>query len=422
MKRSFLLLCTLALLNVYTHAQSFFPSVFDEPLTGMDLLREENPYILKQVRTSPNAAWVNSKLFVKKRAPNMDYLLLDRTANWVNANWKDEQLTKDSFILDNNNRIAFIFEEAKNVYNGNTYYNKNKYTYSYDNQNRLEKISVQTTNSPTSTNYTDNYVYVLMYTNGVRTSDSIYVVVNDASYVRAYIYNNSGKLITELGIQSGDTVARTDYNYESGLLKSIIASAFSETADAWEIDQTDSFEYNSSNLIVQHTIWSSYTSNNVFGPIVKEKSSYTSNNKLNEIILMHDTNGVWKNSSKIAVSYDNINKATIAYGYAAIDENTWGTEATEKYIFEEASTGIESVAKAAKVWSIYPNPAANEINIAAAPYATLYVFDVSGKLVLNTEAGNGKVDVSALENGIYTVQLVNASDNTNAVSKLVISK
>lgn len=422
MKRSFLLLCTLTLLNVYTHAQSFFPSVFDEPLTGMDLLREENPFILKQVRINPNAAWVNSKLFVKKRVPNTDYLLLDRTANWVNANWKDEQTTKDSFVLDNNNRITTIFEEVKSIYNNTTYYSKNKYNYSYDNQNRLKKISVQTTNSPTSNNYTDNYVYVLMYTNGARTSDSIYVVANEASYIRAYIYNNSGKLITEFGVQSGDTVARTDYSYESGLLKSIIASEFSETADAWEIDQTDSFEYNSSNLIVQHTIWSSYTSNNVFSPIVKEKYGHTSNNKLNEIILMHDTNGVWKNKSKIVVTYNNTNKATIAYGYIAIDENTWGTEATEKYIFEEVPTSIELVNKTNQALSIYPNPATSEINIAALPNATLYVFDISGKLVLNAEAGNGKVDVSALDNGIYTAQLVNASNNTKAISKLVISK
>ncbi|MES2656086.1 MAG: T9SS type A sorting domain-containing protein [Bacteroidota bacterium] len=421
MKQHFLLLCTLTLLNVYGHAQSFFPSVFDEPLTGLNLLRDENPYILKQLKTS-NPAWTNSKLFVKKRAPNTNYLILDRTANWVSANWKDEQLTKDSFVLDNNNRIATIFEEAKNIYNGTTYYNKNKYFYSYDSENRLGKISVQTASSPTSTNYADNYVYVINYTNGVRTSDSIYVVANEASYVRAYSYNNTGKLITESGIQSGDTVARTDYNYEAGLLKSIIASEFSETADAWEINQTDSFEYNSNNLIVQHTIWSSYTSNSVFSPIVKEKYGYTSNNKLNEIIVLLDTNSVWKNKSKIVVTYDNTNKATIAYGYNAIDENTWGTEATEKYIFDEVTTGVKLIAKPATELNVYPNPAANEINIAALPNSTLYLFDVSGKLVLSTEVGNSKVDVSGLDNGIYTAQLVNALNNTSAVSKIVISK
>lgn len=422
MKQHFLLVCTLALLNVYAQAQSFFPSVFEEPLTGMSLLREENPFILKQARTTTNAAWVNSKLFIKQKATNTDYLALDRTASWVNSNWKDEQLTRDSFILDNNNRIANIFEEGKTLYNGTTYYAKNKYTYHYDSENRLEQISVATTNSPTSTDYVNSYEYFIKYINGKRTRDSIYVVANDANYVRAYVYYGNGKLATEFGIQIGDTVARTDYNYTDGLLQSIISNEYVESADEWVVDQADSFEYNGSGLIVQHIIWSNSTSNNVFSPVLKEKYAYTSAHKLYEIIMMQDSGNVWKNKNRVVITYDNSNKATIGYGYAAVNENTWSTDATEKYIFDEVSTGIKPLVKPSETLTVYPNPAANEINIVALPGATLYLFDVSGKLVLTTEAGNGKIDVSALENGIYTAQLVNVLDNTKAVSKLVISK
>ncbi len=141
MKTKILLILTL--LNLSAFAQSYLPSVFEQPVTGFELLREENPFILQQTRTNANAAWTNAQIFIKRIAPNVNYIGIDKVVSWQDTVWSDVQTTTDSFVLDNNNRIVTCFELAKYNYPGFTYQAKTKYIYTYDQANRLQKIIFQ---------------------------------------------------------------------------------------------------------------------------------------------------------------------------------------------------------------------------------------------------------------------------------------
>jgi len=57
--------------------------------------------------------------------------------------------------------------------------------------------------------------------------------------------------------------------------------------------------------------------------------------------------------------------------------------------------------------NLYPNPAKNTLNVNGAEGADLNIFSLTGQLVLNISGFNEQsIDISELENGIYTVQVV----------------
>lgn len=73
-------------------------------------------------------------------------------------------------------------------------------------------------------------------------------------------------------------------------------------------------------------------------------------------------------------------------------------------------------------FTLSPNPAQNEVlingvdNIAQIPIS---IFDASGRLILSTQSQNGKIDVSELSNGAYTLVL---NDQKGMTKRLVIAK
>lgn len=80
---------------------------------------------------------------------------------------------------------------------------------------------------------------------------------------------------------------------------------------------------------------------------------------------------------------------------------------------------------------IFPNPATSTVNVSysfsATTPAAIRVTDITGRVVLNQDLGRQtpgtqqfSVDVSALNNGIYTIELI--TDQQRAISKLTISK
>lgn len=67
--------------------------------------------------------------------------------------------------------------------------------------------------------------------------------------------------------------------------------------------------------------------------------------------------------------------------------------------------------KAISTFSIYPNPASDVVYIGA-EVSQITIFDISGKMVLNSATINGQFDISNLAKGIY---IVNATDKNGAM-------
>lgn len=72
------------------------------------------------------------------------------------------------------------------------------------------------------------------------------------------------------------------------------------------------------------------------------------------------------------------------------------------------------------VINLYPNPAKNTLNITGARGADLKIFSLTGQLVMNiSEFNEQSIDISGLENGVYTIQVV-LEDNTLVNKKITV--
>ncbi|MCW9038811.1 T9SS type A sorting domain-containing protein [Altibacter sp.] len=71
-------------------------------------------------------------------------------------------------------------------------------------------------------------------------------------------------------------------------------------------------------------------------------------------------------------------------------------------------------------FSMYPNPASNFVNIASkiAGAKQVSIFDVLGKQVINTTLTNDRLDISALDSGVYIVKI--KQGNASTTKKLVV--
>lgn len=84
--------------------------------------------------------------------------------------------------------------------------------------------------------------------------------------------------------------------------------------------------------------------------------------------------------------------------------STYQLSAIRKVMFEQ-STGVARVLSDGEIL-LYPVPAQNEINIANAPASLkeVKIFNMSGKLVLNTSFTTGQsINISSLPTGVYVL-------------------
>lgn len=73
-------------------------------------------------------------------------------------------------------------------------------------------------------------------------------------------------------------------------------------------------------------------------------------------------------------------------------------------------------------FSIYPNPAQNEINILAQQKATVQLYDAMSKLLIekNIEAGKTPINIAAIANGIYMMKVT--SGKTSKMMKVLVNR
>lgn len=108
-----------------------------------------------------------------------------------------------------------------------------------------------------------------------------------------------------------------------------------------------------------------------------------------------------------------------------------GNNHSENVYILGTTTSANDVKLAKEAINVYPNPAVNEVNFdytfKAATEASVRVLDITGREVYTQAFGKQaagkqtlKVDVSGLQNGMYTIELI--TDNAKAVSKFNIAK
>jgi hypothetical protein len=121
----------------------------------------------------------------------------------------------------------------------------------------------------------------------------------------------------------------------------------------------------------------------------------------------------WVDNTVDLSAYDNTPDVMIAFeGISAYGNSLF---------IDDVNTSIASSAATNNIFSklsIYPNPA-KDILIIEGTYTSATIYDVFGKLVLTTNAQK-TIDVSALSNGVYFVNII--SENKLTVKKITVAK
>ncbi len=134
--------------------------------------------------------------------------------------------------------------------------------------------------------------------------------------------------------------------------------------------------------------------------------------------------GTWSGPGVTGNTFDpaaaGLGWAIISYVYT--DSNNCSGLAMDS-IFVEICIGVNTISSTTN-WSIYPNPAQENITIELVDLSTIRtieLFDATGRLVMQTTATSSRntINIASLDRGFYLVKLVDAEGQVLGVSSLV---
>ncbi|PIV57949.1 MAG: hypothetical protein COS14_12165, partial [Bacteroidetes bacterium CG02_land_8_20_14_3_00_31_25] len=69
---------------------------------------------------------------------------------------------------------------------------------------------------------------------------------------------------------------------------------------------------------------------------------------------------------------------------------------------------------------VYPNPASGFIIIDNSAHYKFQIFDITGRIILETIPANNQIDVTKIPNGLYIIKAINGKQQLT--SKLIINR
>ena len=187
------------------------------------------------------------------------------------------------------------------------------------------------------------------------------------------------------------------------------------------------YTYNSSNQLVLRINQSWYADSNDWKSMSKWEYAYDSqSNRIHEVYyIINASLTSWSKNSKTEYVYDNTysfsdlllpngldydsirfsHKLLYRKGYAwNFSNQSWDNGAESAYYYTE-KTLLALLESSIDTYLVYPNPASDYIQIdlpESMTKATLYIYDIQGKLILETNLLNSsRINVQSLKSGMY---------------------
>jgi hypothetical protein len=416
------------LLALGSSAQSLYPQVVEYPKTGFEYLKNNNPYILEQEMDS-NGNWENVRKYSWAPAPVSGYNLFTATHVWNNNEWAAQDMTTDSFVMNTDGTIFKVFEIVEYNYPGFTSKEKYKYTFTYDNDKRINTFRIDKTPNASSNTYQAYFLSKLFYDNsGRRSFDSSIYYQQSYNYITRYDYDNDNHVVAmyNITIPENDTVYRLFYSYHNNSVKTIYGENWDNTAQAWAPQSIDSITFTNDNPTRRKMY--GYVSFNgsdlTFQPTSDYAFTYNSDGTLSTIEQKTYWNGDWSNYMKQEFLYSN-GKPTLGYRYYTDASGAFENSASGRYLFTFLS-GVNNAAGNNQISNLYPNPANDHLQFTLNNFtgkdATYFIYDCTGKLVLTDHVyqQNMNVNLDGLSNGVYFLNIL--SNNTISSRKFMISR
>ncbi|MCW3121133.1 MAG: hypothetical protein JWQ38_625 [Flavipsychrobacter sp.] len=130
---------------------------------------------------------------------------------------------------------------------------------------------------------------------------------------------------------------------------------------------------------------------------------------------------------KFALVLSNMHGKTAGCFYTSVrftDLASGGTVDTITFVVCRSTVGIATPENTKQGISLYPNPAANELNVVSSPASgvkTIALYNMIGKMmnVYKVNDGSANLDISNVPAGIYFAKLYNSTGNTIATKKFI---
>lgn len=130
---------------------------------------------------------------------------------------------------------------------------------------------------------------------------------------------------------------------------------------------------------------------------ISTTTEYDNNDRVLSIITVSS-----QGSSKIENTYNNDGSLMVQANYS-YDEESWDLETKDWYEYELSINEADI-----NVISCYPNPTRNMLNIQSEQNGNIYVYDINGRQIMNTEitAGMSTIDMQNMAAGCYMVKFI----------------
>lgn len=291
---------------------------------------------------------------------------------------------------------------------------------------------------------TNAYTYFI-YNSGELIEDSVNVYTTGVwspLFRDNYTYNPSGNLVYVLSWFDGSgTWAENEqyfmtYNADNSLHTD---SSSQNGSGAWLPGETDSFGYTPGAGFWTYLKYDQYTNPGIYETIV---SKHVNPLGMPDSLYVSDYNFVsappftLTNGEKIVYIYDAYNNPAIAYRYPFdISDPVSGSGSysdtaglTSHFYYATYTTGVNKVNTVAGKVTVFPNPAANAINIsisgiASGTYISVRLENMQGQTVI-TENGpwmnvTEALPIAGIAPGMYVVLISDGQGNTLSTQKIV---
>lgn len=135
-------------------------------------------------------------------------------------------------------------------------------------------------------------------------------------------------------------------------------------------------------------------------------------------------NWEWTNSGSIDISAYNDADVYIAFTYTSTDEESATWEVDDISIMGEEIVGVDDKETKKPEVAIYPNPAANYINVDSPVKADVNIYNVLGKRIKSERIENGitRIAIDELTKGMYMAEIVPMKNQRIETLKFIVRR
>lgn len=411
----------------YELTSGFIPhKVVNYPLAYNDILRTHSLNWTKEEFLAGQNTWRNVERCVNSKNIFGGFDELS-TAYWdtVNNAWENNYKTVYGSIYDSNNNLVEL--ERSITYGGNTFVNKDEYTFNPNNtlKEKLNYIkSANTFQLSSKTSY-------LFNANGKRVKDSTRTFNPPDNIITFYTYDNNGNCVHEIQryIPKGFYDTMYEYKYEyynTGKIKRI-AQYWGMGTLPWLERNVKEYTYTQNGEIDKVYEWNRRPQEGDSLKLYYVFSHYYTNNRLSSMSMHSLANGSELFLDSIVLNYLPNGQYDTAQVYrAGTAPTTWESTNSQRIIFTpNSTTGINKPAATVGSLKAYPNPTANnlfvEFETIANSVIELRLADLTGKALKTqtvfVEAGKTNTLTLQTDNLAAGIYLLHAGQQTIKVIK-----